>query len=87
MPGENIIEISKAYNPSQVEDKWFEYWTANNLYHSEVDNEKEPYTIVIPPPNITGILTMGHILNNTIQDILSTTAFRSRFYNLLPHRK
>ncbi len=80
MPGENIIEISKAYNPSQVEDKWFEYWTANNLYHSEVDNEKEPYTIVIPPPNITGILTMGHILNNTIQDIFIRTK-RMQGYN------
>ena len=66
-------EISKAYSPSLVEDKWYEYWLKNNLFHSEVNNEKNPYTIVIPPPNVTGILTMGHILNNTIQDIFIRT--------------
>ncbi len=63
-------EIPKAYNPSIVEDKWYKYWLDNNYFHSEVDSEKEPYTIVIPPPNVTGILTMGHILNNTLQDIM-----------------
>lgn len=63
-------EIPKAYNPIEVEDKWYSYWENNNLFHSEIDNDKTPYTIVIPPPNITGSLTMGHILNNTIQDIL-----------------
>ncbi len=63
-------EIPKAYNPIEVEDKWYLYWENNNLFHSEIDNDKTPYTIVIPPPNITGSLTMGHILNNTIQDIL-----------------
>ena len=62
-------EISKAYNPAEVEDKWYKYWEENGLFTSEIDNEKEPYTIVIPPPNITGMLTMGHILNNTIQDV------------------
>jgi valyl-tRNA synthetase len=66
-------EIPKAYNPSSVEDKWFKYWIDNNLYHSEVDKTKEPYTIVIPPPNVTGILTMGHVLNNTIQDVFIRT--------------
>ncbi|MHB8580582.1 MAG: valine--tRNA ligase [Ignavibacteriaceae bacterium] len=62
-------EIPKAYNPSVVEDKWYSYWLKYNLFHSEVDGTKKPYTIVIPPPNVTGILTMGHILNNTIQDV------------------
>lgn len=63
-------EIPKAYDPSVVEDKWYSYWENKNFFHSEVDESKTPYTIVIPPPNITGMLTMGHILNNTIQDIL-----------------
>ncbi|MGE5680382.1 MAG: valine--tRNA ligase [Bacillota bacterium] len=62
-------EIPKAYNPNSVEDKWYAYWEGHKLYHSEVDKSKTPYTIVIPPPNVTGILTMGHILNNTIQDV------------------
>ncbi len=62
-------EISKAYNPSEVEDKWYKYWEDNKLFESEINNDLEPYTIVIPPPNITGMLTMGHILNNTIQDV------------------
>jgi valyl-tRNA synthetase len=62
-------EIPKAYNPSEVEDKWYKYWMDNNLYHSEIDKNKTPYTIVIPPPNITGMLTIGHVLNNTLQDI------------------
>lgn len=63
-------EIPKAYNPSEVEDKWYKQWLDNKIFHSEADENKKPYTIVIPPPNVTGILTMGHILNNTIQDIL-----------------
>ena len=70
---EQMNEIPKAYNPSSVEDKWFKYWIDNNLYHSEVDKTKKPYTIVIPPPNVTGILTMGHVLNNTIQDVFIRT--------------
>lgn len=69
MPAMKISEIPKTYNPKDVEDKWYKYWYDNNLYHSEVDENKEPYTIVIPPPNITGILHIGHILNNTLQDI------------------
>ena len=60
----------KAIDSSQnVEDKWYDYWMKNKYFHSEVD-EREPYTIVIPPPNVTGILHMGHMLNNTIQDVL-----------------
>ncbi len=62
-------ELAPKYNPSEVEDKWYQYWLDNNLFHSEPDR-REPYAIVIPPPNVTGILHMGHMLNNTIQDIL-----------------
>jgi valyl-tRNA synthetase len=62
-------EIPKTYNPEGIEDKWYSFWMEKQLYHSLPDPAKKPYTIVIPPPNITGILTMGHILNNTIQDI------------------
>ena len=62
-------EIPKAYNPASVEDKWYKYWLENKFFHSEIDKQKEPYTIVIPPPNVTGMLTMGHILNNTLQDV------------------
>jgi valyl-tRNA synthetase len=63
-------ELPKAYNPKEVEEKWYKYWESNNFFHAEVNANKTPYTIVIPPPNITGILTMGHVLNNTIQDVL-----------------
>ena len=63
------MEIATKYNPSEVESKWYEYWLKNKFFHSEPDN-REPYTIVIPPPNVTGVLHMGHMLNNTIQDIL-----------------
>lgn len=63
------MELPKTYDPKQVEDKWYGYWMKHDLFHSEPD-EREPYTIVIPPPNVTGVLHMGHMLNNTIQDIL-----------------
>lgn len=63
-------ELQKTYNPLEVEDKWYSFWESHDLFHAKVDPQKTPYTIVIPPPNITGILTMGHVLNNTIQDIL-----------------
>ena len=62
-------EIPSQYNPQQTEDKWYSYWLKNKLFKS-VPDEREPYTIVIPPPNVTGVLHMGHMLNNTIQDIL-----------------
>ncbi|MFR9620942.1 MAG: valine--tRNA ligase [Rikenellaceae bacterium] len=61
--------IAEKYAPQQIESKWYEYWINNNLFHSEPD-EREPYTIVIPPPNVTGMLHMGHMLNNTLQDVL-----------------
>jgi valyl-tRNA synthetase len=60
---------SVKYNAKAVEEKWYAYWMKNNYFHSTPD-EREPYTIVIPPPNVTGILHMGHMLNNTIQDVL-----------------
>ncbi|GAA4886141.1 valine--tRNA ligase [Flaviramulus aquimarinus] len=63
------MQIPSKYDASQVESKWYEYWMKNNYFHSEPD-EREPYTIVIPPPNVTGVLHMGHMLNNTIQDVL-----------------
>ncbi len=63
-------ELSKAYNPKDVEERWYRFWETNGHFHAEVRKGKTPYTIVIPPPNVTGILTMGHVLNNTIQDIL-----------------
>lgn len=61
--------LPPKYDPSAVEDKWYSYWMEHKLFHSEPDG-REPYTIVIPPPNVTGVLHMGHMLNNTIQDIL-----------------
>ncbi|WP_271405172.1 valine--tRNA ligase [Tenacibaculum soleae] len=63
------MNIPSKYNSSEVEGKWYDYWMKHNYFHSEVD-EREPYTIVIPPPNVTGVLHMGHMLNNTIQDVL-----------------
>ncbi|MCT4589342.1 MAG: valine--tRNA ligase [Carboxylicivirga sp.] len=63
------MEIASKYNPSASEDKWYKYWMDQKLFHSEPD-EREPYTILMPPPNVTGVLHMGHMLNNTIQDIL-----------------
>ena len=66
-------ELATKYDPRAVEDKWYAYWLEHRLFHSEPD-AREPFTIVIPPPNVTGILHMGHMLNNTIQDILTRRA-------------
>ncbi|MDL2320690.1 valine--tRNA ligase, partial [Alistipes sp. OttesenSCG-928-B03] len=63
------MKIADKYNPREIEGKWYEYWLERKFFHSEPD-DREPYTIVIPPPNVTGMLHMGHILNNTIQDVL-----------------
>ena len=63
------MELASKYAPQEVEARWYQYWTDNKLFASKPDN-REPYTIVIPPPNVTGVLHMGHMLNNTIQDIL-----------------
>ena len=62
--------LDKAYNPATVEDKWYDHWNTQGYFHADAHSEKGPYTIVIPPPNVTGMLTVGHVLNNTIQDIL-----------------
>ncbi len=63
------MEIPSKYNPATTEDKWYAYWLEKKYFHSEPD-DREPYTIVIPPPNVTGVLHMGHMLNNTLQDVL-----------------
>ena len=63
-------ELAKAYEPREVEDRIYDFWLQGGYFHAEVDPEKKPYTIVIPPPNITGQLHMGHALDETIQDIL-----------------
>lgn len=73
------MQISEKYNPQETEQKWYNYWMENKYFHSE-PNDKPPYTIVIPPPNVTGILHMGHMLNNTIQDVLVRRA-RMRGFN------
>jgi len=67
------MELSNKYDPSLTEDKWYKYWLDHKFFHSEPD-EREPYTIVIPPPNVTGVLHMGHMMNNTIQDVLTRRA-------------
>ncbi len=64
-----MSELASRYSPTEVEEKWYKYWEENGYFHSEPD-EREAYSIVIPPPNVTGILHMGHMLNNTVQDIL-----------------
>ena len=63
------MELASKYNPADVEGKWYKYWEDNRMFHSEPDG-REPFTVVIPPPNVTGVLHMGHVLNETIQDIL-----------------
>lgn len=63
------MELDSKYNPSEVESKWYQYWLDHGFFHSTPD-DREPYAVVIPPPNVTGVLHMGHMLNNTIQDIL-----------------
>ena len=64
------MAISKTYNPTQVEDKWYKHWMEQDFFSAKPNPEKEPFCIVIPPPNVTGVLHMGHMLNNTIQDVL-----------------
>ncbi len=68
------MSISAQYDPTQVEDKWYQYWMDRNFFHATPKTGKEAYTIVIPPPNVTGVLHMGHMLNNTIQDVLTRKA-------------
>ena len=63
-------KLEKIYNPASIEGKWYNHWMEKDYFSADPKSEKEPYTIVIPPPNVTGMLTVGHVLNNTIQDIL-----------------
>ena len=63
------MDIPSKYDPSVTEEKWYSFWMENKFFRSKPD-EREPYCIVIPPPNVTGVLHMGHMLNNTIQDVL-----------------
>ena len=64
------MELSSKYNPKETQDKWLKFWKDKNVFHAKADSAKKPFTIVIPPPNVTGILHMGHALNNTLQDIM-----------------
>ena len=64
------MSISTKYNPQAIEDKWYAHWMEKGYFKAKVNPDKEPFTVVIPPPNVTGVLHMGHMLNNTIQDIL-----------------
>ncbi len=64
-----MAELPKAYNPTDAEARWYPYWYNHRLYDAEVNPDREPFTVVIPPPNVTGMLTLGHVLNNTLQDI------------------
>ena len=67
----SINEMPKAYEPSDIEKKWYPVWEDRKYFHGVPNKDKKPYSIVIPPPNVTGILTLGHVLNNTLQDILA----------------
>ena len=66
-------ELAKQYDPSQVEDRIYQFWLDGGYFHTEADPDKKPYTIVMPPPNVTGQLHMGHALDNTMQDVLIRT--------------
>ena len=73
------MDIPSKYDPQRVEQQWYSYWMQHGYFYSKPD-EREPYTIVIPPPNVTGVLHMGHMLNNTLQDVLIRRA-RMQGYN------
>src|SRR5437773_8906827 len=69
-----MAELSKTYDPKSVEPKWYAHWIGNDDFRADANSFKPPFSIVMPPPNITGVLTLGHVLNNTIQDILARRA-------------
>ncbi len=73
------MELSKHYEPAPVEEKWYNHWLNKGYFKSEPDENKNPFTLVIPPPNVTGVLHMGHTLNETVQDILARKARMSGF--------
>ena len=66
-----MAELSKTYDPRTVEPKWYQRWIDHRDFEADVNSKKKAFSIVMPPPNITGVLTLGHVLNNTIQDILA----------------
>ena len=68
------MSLDSKYNPLNIEDKWYKKWLEDKCFSSSPNKNKEPFTIVIPPPNVTGVLHMGHMLNNSIQDILTRRA-------------
>ncbi|MFA0962724.1 valine--tRNA ligase [Roseivirga sp. BDSF3-8] len=70
MSTQKQTDLPAKYSPTEVEDKWYAYWLEQNYFASKPDPDKEPFCITIPPPNVTGVLHMGHMLNNTIQDVL-----------------
>jgi len=74
--------LAKTYNPKEVEGRWYKYWEENDLFKANARSDKSPFSIVIPPPNVTGSLHMGHALNNTLQDILARYK-RMKGYNVL----
>ena len=63
-------ELEKSYDPKKVEDKWYKFWEDNDFFKVDPESKKEPFCIIMPPPNVTGVLHMGHALNNTMQDII-----------------
>src|SRR5438128_10662263 len=69
-----MAELSKTYDPKSVEPKWYVHWIDNHDFEADARSSKPAFSIVIPPPNVTGSLTLGHVLNNTIQDILARRA-------------
>src|SRR2546430_5880578 len=77
-----MAELSKTYDPRTVEPKWYQRWIDNHDFKADASSKKKPFSIVMPPPNITGVLTLGHVLNNTIQDILARRA-RMRGFEML----
>ena len=73
-----MAELPKTYDPKTVEPKWYQRWLDADAFHADAKSTKPPFSIVIPPPNITGVLTLGHVLNTTIQDILARHARMQR---------
>src|SRR4026207_282012 len=69
-----MAELSKTYDPKTVEPKWYQRWLDAKAFRADANSSKPAFSIVIPPPNVTGVLTLGHVLNNTIQDILARRA-------------
>ena len=63
------MELNKHYSAKEIEKKWYEFWQNNGYFKPRIDKNKKPFTVLIPPPNVTGILHMGHVLNNTLQDV------------------